>query len=809
METTPAESLRHHKIFRILDHLYDKVETLEEFALRVIAEDRLRSPNNINDESYANFLATTLVCFPRGARPLPRRWNVEQQSEQNEVVLRVVERIQRREGIGSSNLLTRGYYAKSEKSGAQISTSSCCIEYGHSNYSTNRLLYPTWKKLLSRVGDDAMEYVLENLVVFLFVSSACYIQLTGTPLYELWPFRRFCARSYQRSAAARRLCNSLLNDSRRKHCRVRNRSENNRPKRTSAAAVAKPSSVQAETISGHQAADVQPASDGELVAVRKRKCVGTIEDEVEQQKKFCNEADGLERGANVAPFLCIKFQPTANENDGIKLCDGTSGSKPSDSGGVVPQGSMGNLVSSIIESFSVLATTDNMSSMEDRCQPSSSSYSSPCNSSASVFHPDDSSCTFLTAPSSARRRNAQSTASPSTGADGLLSQRTDRPAVCEISSPVDVRVRLTAADERTDRSVDVVSSESDRQYIADDAAVDARSRCGGKRRRRVRKGKLSEGERATIGDSVPFSAALAVKRAGLFYSKNFSETFSPRHLLAGFVATHDDAAKLTRQVLETTVDELSSTAMPCGGRVAAARAPECCDAVKERLDKFLRHVIVSHRSCPYRRLLDFHCPTVKRRTAVERSTTERVSSSNDGGNREPDFSGVPAFVRGRKMPMSAGANLNDKLKAIVKRRTSSKYNVSRLLELHSSHRQVYLFVRACCLRVLPTGLFGSTLNRNVFFRNIRKCIGLGRFEQLSLGDLMTKMKVTQCRWMAEIHSNVARLRLLAKLVCWLLNSYVIVLIRSYFYVTDTAVYRNRVFYYRKGVWKKIHRKVYS
>lgn len=817
METTPAGSLCHHKIIRILNHLYDKVETLEEFALRVISSDRLRSPDHGKDDSYENFLTTTLVCFPRGARTLPRSWNIEQQSEQNEVVLRVVERIQRREGLFSSNLLTRGYYAKSEKSGAQISTSSCSIEYGHSNYSTNRLLYPTWKKLLSRIGDDAMEFVLENLVVFLFASSACYIQLTGSPLYELWPFRRFCARSYQRSAAARRLCNSLLNDSKRKHCRVSCKSENNRlrcgkSKKTPAADVAKPSSYQKGTPGGHQMADVPPASGGEFIASEKRKCGGTVEDEHENRKKFCDAASGHERRADVAPLLCFKFQPTANESDAVKLCKHTSCDKQTDF--VFPQGSVDNLVSSVIESFAVLASNDDVTSMEDRGQPSSSSRSSLCNSSASGSHLDESRCSFLKAPSEASRRNAPSFV----GADVLLLQRSDRPAIREISPSVDFGVRLTAFDGRPNmHSIDVASCKSDRKHVTDDAIVDdvsaadvgTRSGCGGRRRQRVRKGKLSEGERAATSDAVPFSTALAVKRAGLFYSKNFSETFPPRYLLAGFVATHDDAAKLTRQILETTVNESPSTAVSCAGRVVAFRESECCDAVKKRLDEFMRHLIVNHRSCPYGRLLDFHCPAVKRRTAVELSAAERASSSDVGGDRAPDFSGVPAFVRGRKTPVSAVANLSDKLKSIVKRRTSAKYNVSRLLELHNSLRQVYLFVRACCLRVLPTGLFGSASNRNVFFRNVRKCIGLGRFEQLSLGDLMTNMKVTQCRWMAEIHSNLARLRLLAKIVYWLLSSYVIVLIRSYFYVTDTAVYRNRLFYYRKAVWKKIHRKVYT
>ena len=48
-----------------------------------------------------------------------------------------------------------------------------------------------------------------------------------------------------------------------------------------------------------------------------------------------------------------------------------------------------------------------------------------------------------------------------------------------------------------------------------------------------------------------------------------------------------------------------------------------------------------------------------------------------------------------------------------------------------------------------------------------------------------------------------RKELLCEFLYWLFDSFIIHLIRSNFYVTETAVHRTRVFYFRYDVWKAI------
>lgn len=48
-----------------------------------------------------------------------------------------------------------------------------------------------------------------------------------------------------------------------------------------------------------------------------------------------------------------------------------------------------------------------------------------------------------------------------------------------------------------------------------------------------------------------------------------------------------------------------------------------------------------------------------------------------------------------------------------------------------------------------------------------------------------------------------REEILAKLLCWLVDTYVVELLKSFFYVTETTFQKNRLFFYRKSVWSQL------
>lgn len=47
--------------------------------------------------------------------------------------------------------------------------------------------------------------------------------------------------------------------------------------------------------------------------------------------------------------------------------------------------------------------------------------------------------------------------------------------------------------------------------------------------------------------------------------------------------------------------------------------------------------------------------------------------------------------------------------------------------------------------------------------------------------------------------------MLARLLCWLMGTYVVELLRSFFYVTETTFQKNRLFFFRKSIWSQLQR----
>uniref|UniRef100_A0A8C6W1G5 Telomerase reverse transcriptase n=1 Tax=Nannospalax galili TaxID=1026970 RepID=A0A8C6W1G5_NANGA len=144
-------------------------------------------------------------------------------------------------------------------------------------------------------------------------------------------------------------------------------------------------------------------------------------------------------------------------------------------------------------------------------------------------------------------------------------------------------------------------------------------------------------------------------------------------------------------------------------------------------------------------------------------------------------------------------------------RSANPRYLLQLLRLHSSPWQVYLFLQACLRRLVPAGLWGSKHNEHRFLRNTKKFISLGKHAKLSLSELMWKMRVQDCAWLRRSPGDVCipasehRLRegILATFLFWLMDTYVVELLRSFFYVTETTFQKNRLFFYRKSVWNKL------
>ncbi|XP_030188978.1 telomerase reverse transcriptase isoform X9 [Lynx canadensis] len=212
-------------------------------------------------------------------------------------------------------------------------------------------------------------------------------------------------------------------------------------------------------------------------------------------------------------------------------------------------------------------------------------------------------------------------------------------------------------------------------------------------------------------------------------------------------------------------------------RPGAARRPRRLPARYWRMRPLFRELLANHARCPYDALLRAHCPL--------RAPAPAEGSSHGGGG------GAGGCALGRP-PGAPGGLL-------------------QLLRQHSSPWQVYAFLRACLCRLVPAGLWGSGHNRRRFLRNVKKFVNLGKHAKLSLQELTWKMRVQDCAWLrgspgarcVPAAEHRRREEVLAKLLCWLMGTYVVELLKSFFYVTETTFQKNRLFFYRKRIWSQL------
>ncbi|KAF9962271.1 hypothetical protein BGZ72_008406 [Mortierella alpina] len=157
------------------------------------------------------------------------------------------------------------------------------------------------------------------------------------------------------------------------------------------------------------------------------------------------------------------------------------------------------------------------------------------------------------------------------------------------------------------------------------------------------------------------------------------------------------------------------------------------------------------------------------------------------------------------------------VEAIDNRSKTDGAPLDALLGSSSSFEQVTSLVEAIVKHILPLGMFGTTENRNVILRAMATFIRLRKYETLSLHYVLHGFKTSDCSWLQdnrlqEKESRVnhvpktaskKQLEILHEFVYWLFEGFLIPLLKSAFYITDSSFQRNKICYYRHGLWQLI------
>ncbi|KAM4725137.1 telomerase reverse transcriptase isoform 2-T2 [Anableps anableps] len=175
------------------------------------------------------------------------------------------------------------------------------------------------------------------------------------------------------------------------------------------------------------------------------------------------------------------------------------------------------------------------------------------------------------------------------------------------------------------------------------------------------------------------------------------------------------------------------------------------------------------------------------------------------------FNMVPLFNRllqqHKKCPYS---KILQRICPLVEECNTGPGELNSLLPKHCAPHRVYLFVRECLSTVIPQELWGSDHNRVRFFARARGFLHSGKFERLTLAELMWNMKVNDCDWLKISKTGrippselAYRTQILGQFLTWLLDGFVVGLVRACFYATESVGQKNAIRFYRQEVWAKL------
>ncbi|XP_028417491.1 telomerase reverse transcriptase-like [Dendronephthya gigantea] len=134
---------------------------------------------------------------------------------------------------------------------------------------------------------------------------------------------------------------------------------------------------------------------------------------------------------------------------------------------------------------------------------------------------------------------------------------------------------------------------------------------------------------------------------------------------------------------------------------------------------------------------------------------------------------------------------------------------SKSLESVPFH-QLKLFTRAVLKRAVPMKLWGCRKNLSAFDSSVERYLSLRKGENMSVHNVMNGIRVSECGFVKlparktghRIPQSLSLKRedLVRKFFVWLMNCYVVPLLRNCFTITESVPTRNRLLYYRRGDW---------
>ncbi|KAL7984614.1 hypothetical protein Chor_003184 [Crotalus horridus] len=762
-------SRRWRAVQELLRCFYAEVLPLEVFVRRLqtrtLATDQPQPLVQDGDlGSYRSLVAQCLVGRLASCKALPAYFSFQQVSSQNDVVTRIIQRICQKE---KKNVLTFGYDLLNENN-HQLPCMPNINNYMRNN-STETIQHNVfWEIILNRVGDDIMMYILEHCALFILVPPSCCYQICGEPIYELpsrnatqppkflrqrVPGRSPCIltnyihKKFQSSTWHPRKTKWRKWNSERQKWNETQQQHNWQSSVTESASGQNPTKKRQIMRTGDYIKKQQPPPLSPSLRTQRLKRKRTDQCDINAKKiKIVIKEDNVEKETRNPDSI-------KNPNQLILECD-----EPEASVACIQSCSKGlTLMNSVPQSGGVQmsgvpsATNDNQGALV--CEKQDSITKTFCES------------------------NLQPT--------------------CNAKLPKLV-TRISGVGSVQTGPAKKVLPEKDLEICS------------------------SKSVRKPDRFSIP---VVHMERRSLLYSYQRLKECLPKSFVLNHLKGHPAGGRcLVEQVF------FGSKILKQSGSSGFQSGPK----KKKRLPKrywqmrsVFQELLQNHAKCPYQAILKRNCPvSVSEPDKIslgEQSFKQNGHQVDQISSRRQQDNPVEGCIASRSDALNlfsetdASSRSSERTELFEKKakeqvRDSSSSDFIVLLKQYSSHWQVYTFVRECLERVVPPALWGSNHNKCRFYRNVKKFISLGKFVMFSLEELTWKMRVSDCAWLRltkesghSVPASEHRFQeeLMSKFLYWMMDCYVSELLRSFFYITETAFQKNLLFFFRKSIWSKL------
>ncbi|XP_062836888.1 telomerase reverse transcriptase isoform X3 [Anolis carolinensis] len=765
----PGQAMRRSQVCRLLRGCFEEVLPLEAFVKRLQEKEAkaggLPAEPLIQDgdpKCFRVLVERCLVGRPRGGKAPPPRLVFQQIFSQHDIIARVIRRICEKK---KKNVLAFGYDLLDENH-FPLPHMPNLYSYFPNNTTETICQSILWEKILNRVGDDFLMYILEHCSLFMLVPPSCCYQICGQPVYEIafkdsTSFPKFLRQRYpgpKHSTLSGYLRRRRFS-SYKQHTARGNRKKWH-PRRKL----------------GSKANNILEGSYQQSLLIQTVKQNFTVSaSECPESKQRTSECKSLTTRSLKRKWKG-HYEMSAKRMKIMKIEDGLQ----KETGNLVHTQSKHQLS---LDGDNAASKSSTSFCLADQLTPVTSVlHSNECGEQISGVHV-------------AHLDHRKSFLSSKT-----MTLVSGSKAHCEPSTKIDSVDRSTKQ-EGGIRSTQMVSAK------------------GATARRDFRVHNSTSSEKSS--DNTSF------KRYSLLYChRQLHECLPNSFVLNKLKGSPSGGQSLVEIVFFTSQipKQLDSSNQSHSKR-------------KKRLPKrywqmrgLFQELLQKHAKCPYLGILKRNCPIwisdsirygTEEQACEEKVNQERRHSSQESQEANTiEYCPSSVTVGLGHFPRTSGASsrscgeteLGQKVPEEQPILDSSTSNFRGLLKQHSSHWQVYTFVRECLQRVVPAELWGSSYNKCRFYKNVKKFISLGKLATFSMQELMWKMRVNDCTWLrlskgpghfVPASEHHFRQDLMSKFFYWLMDSYVTELLRSFFYITETMFQKNLLFFFRKTVWSKL------